>query len=91
VRIATFQWKGRRQVGIVDTAGTQVQVLALPADDAQRGALGLVEAAAAGRALPQPSGESVPLAQVTLEAPLPLPRRNLFCVGRNYHAHAKEL
>ena len=26
-----------------------------------------------------------------LEAPLPLPRRNLFCVGRNYHAHAKEL
>jgi 2-keto-4-pentenoate hydratase/2-oxohepta-3-ene-1,7-dioic acid hydratase in catechol pathway len=24
-------------------------------------------------------------------APLPLPRRNLFCVGRNYHAHAREL
>ncbi len=28
---------------------------------------------------------------VELEAPLPLPRRNLFCVGRNYRAHAKEL
>ncbi|MDP3083073.1 MAG: fumarylacetoacetate hydrolase family protein, partial [Rubrivivax sp.] len=31
------------------------------------------------------------LADVQLEAPIPLPRRNLFCVGRNYHAHAKEL
>jgi len=28
---------------------------------------------------------------VRLEAPLPLPRRNLWCVGRNYHAHAQEL
>ncbi|MEG2631974.1 MAG: fumarylacetoacetate hydrolase family protein, partial [Comamonas sp.] len=24
-------------------------------------------------------------------APIPLPRRNVWCVGRNYHAHAKEL
>jgi len=91
VRIATFQWQGRRHVGIVDSAGTQVRVLPLSADEAQRGAQTLIEAAAAGRALPQPSGDAVPLAQVRLEAPLPLPRRNLFCVGRNYHAHAKEL
>jgi len=28
---------------------------------------------------------------VKLEAPIPVPRRNLWCVGRNYHAHAKEL
>jgi 2-keto-4-pentenoate hydratase/2-oxohepta-3-ene-1,7-dioic acid hydratase in catechol pathway len=28
---------------------------------------------------------------VQLLAPLPRPRRNLWCVGRNYHAHAKEL
>ena len=33
----------------------------------------------------------MPLSDVRLEAPLPLPRRNLWCVGRNYHAHAKEL
>ena len=26
-----------------------------------------------------------------LAAPLPRPRRNVFCVGRNYHAHAREL
>jgi 2-keto-4-pentenoate hydratase/2-oxohepta-3-ene-1,7-dioic acid hydratase in catechol pathway len=33
----------------------------------------------------------MPIDAVTLEAPIPQPRRNLFCVGRNYHEHAKEL
>ena len=33
----------------------------------------------------------MPLEGATLLAPLPQPRRNLWCVGRNYHAHAKEL
>lgn len=36
-----------------------------------------------------PSGEGQPLASVTLKAPI-LPRRNMFCVGKNYHEHAAE-
>ena len=32
-----------------------------------------------------------PLAQVQLLAPIPRPRRNLFCVGKNYRAHAHEI
>lgn len=31
-----------------------------------------------------------PLAQVRLQAPIPLPRKNVFCVGRNYKAHIEE-
>jgi 2-keto-4-pentenoate hydratase/2-oxohepta-3-ene-1,7-dioic acid hydratase in catechol pathway len=31
-----------------------------------------------------------PLAPHALMAPIPQPRRNLFCVGKNYHEHAKE-
>jgi 2-keto-4-pentenoate hydratase/2-oxohepta-3-ene-1,7-dioic acid hydratase in catechol pathway len=31
------------------------------------------------------------MSAVRIRAPLPRPRRNLFCVGRNYGAHAKEL
>jgi 2-keto-4-pentenoate hydratase/2-oxohepta-3-ene-1,7-dioic acid hydratase in catechol pathway len=65
--------------------------LDLPADVARRGVLPLVEMQAAGQPLPAARGVAVPLASVQLEAPLPVPRRNLFCVGRNYHAHAKEL
>ncbi|MEC5324498.1 fumarylacetoacetate hydrolase family protein [Aurantimonas sp. A3-2-R12] len=35
-------------------------------------------------------GEPMPLDSLTIEAPIPAPRRNIFCVGKNYHAHAKE-
>lgn len=36
-----------------------------------------------------PKGEGQSLEDVTLKAPL-VPRRNLFCVGKNYHEHAAE-
>ena len=51
----------------------------------------LIEAVVAGQALPARAAKPLALSSVQLEAPLPLPRRNLWCVGRNYHAHAKEL
>jgi len=35
-------------------------------------------------------GPSLPLAEVELLAPLPRPRRNVFCVGKNYREHAAE-
>jgi 2-keto-4-pentenoate hydratase/2-oxohepta-3-ene-1,7-dioic acid hydratase in catechol pathway len=31
-----------------------------------------------------------PLAQLRLQAPIPRPRKNVFCVGRNYKAHIEE-
>ncbi len=36
------------------------------------------------------TGVRVPLDQAVFAAPLPRPRRNLMCVGKNYHAHAQE-
>ncbi len=36
------------------------------------------------------SADLVDPAAVTVLAPIPTPRRNIFCVGKNYHAHAKE-
>jgi 2-keto-4-pentenoate hydratase/2-oxohepta-3-ene-1,7-dioic acid hydratase in catechol pathway len=91
MKLATFQYNGKRCVGIVDPAGQTVTALALDPADAARGALAVVERLAAGKSLPATAGAAVPIAAVRLEAPLPLPRRNLWCVGRNYHAHAKEL
>ena len=91
MRLATFVHQGQRRVGIVSSDGQTVTPLALDATAAQRGVLPLIEAAAQGQPLPAAAGAALPLADVTLEAPLPLPRRNLWCVGRNYHEHAKEL
>lgn len=38
----------------------------------------------------QPLGPGIPLSAVTFEAPIPRPARNVMCVGKNYHEHAKE-
>lgn len=38
----------------------------------------------------QAKGPALPLASVTLLAPIPNPRRNIFCVGMNYAKHAAE-
>ncbi|MGJ7507716.1 fumarylacetoacetate hydrolase family protein [Variovorax sp. GT1P44] len=91
MRIATYQYQGRRQVGLVSDDGATVRAFQFDAPRTRRGALSLIEERASGATQLPPSGEPVPLGEVRLEAPLPMPRRNIFCVGRNYHAHAKEL
>lgn len=35
-------------------------------------------------------GAALPLASVRLLAPIPSPKRNIFCVGKNYREHARE-
>ena len=36
------------------------------------------------------SGAGIPLVSVDVEAPIPRPARNVMCVGKNYHEHARE-
>ncbi len=88
VRIATFRHQGKRRVGQLSADGRHVTALAV---DGMHGAQALIEIAAASQALPATAGPAIAVASITLEAPLPRPKRNLWCVGRNYHAHAKEL
>ncbi len=91
LRYATYCRHGERGVGVVDTDGATLHPLSLVADAARSGVLAVIERAATGALPTAPSGETIRLADVVLEAPLPAPRRNVWCVGRNYHAHAKEL
>ncbi|QOL50275.1 fumarylacetoacetate hydrolase family protein [Massilia litorea] len=91
MQIATYQLDGRRFVGLVSDDREQVTPFELPENAAAEGALVIIKLLADGGALPAPTGQGVPLASVQLLAPIPVPRRNVWCVGRNYHAHAKEL
>jgi len=91
MRIATFTSEGHRKVGLVSADGKTVSPLELTQAQADSGVLTLIETLAECGALPEPAGPPVALSEVVLDAPLPKPRRNLWCVGRNYHAHAKEL
>lgn len=91
MKLVTYRWRGARQVGILDARGSTIAPLAFGDEVARGGLLALIEAAAGGSALPRAVGASLRLDEVLIEAPLPQPRRNIFCVGRNYRAHAKEL
>jgi 2-keto-4-pentenoate hydratase/2-oxohepta-3-ene-1,7-dioic acid hydratase in catechol pathway len=89
MRIASWSWGGRPHVGLISPDGTEATPLAV--DEPQRGAQPLIDRLCAGEALPSEAGPRLPLAALTLRAPLPRPLRNLFCIGRNYRAHADEL
>jgi len=89
LRIATYQWNGQRHVGIVSGDGQSVTPLQLTAEQAKTGALAVIGLGSQINDLR--TSQSLSLQGVKLEAPIPRPRRNIFCVGRNYHAHAKEL
>ncbi|WP_313622702.1 fumarylacetoacetate hydrolase family protein [Achromobacter sp.] len=91
MKIAVFRIDGTRRVGVVSDDGSTVTALDFPTPLAAAGALTAVQWLAEGRALPAQTGPSYRWDQVEHEAPLPAQQRNLFCVGRNYHAHAKEL
>ncbi|MGR3757372.1 MAG: fumarylacetoacetate hydrolase family protein [Tranquillimonas sp.] len=85
MKLATYRYEGKRQVGVVDAANATVAPLDLSGDQARRGVASLIGL----EALPA-TGAPVALADVTLEAPLPRPDRNVFCVGKNYFEHAHE-
>ena len=90
MKLAAYQYKSEQYVGIVSDDLQTVTPYQLSQQDAQRGALSIIEMMAEGKALP-PMGEAVALTDVCLRAPIPHPRRNIFCVGKNYLDHVKEI
>jgi 2-keto-4-pentenoate hydratase/2-oxohepta-3-ene-1,7-dioic acid hydratase in catechol pathway len=89
MRMANWLWGGVAHIGLVSSCGREVTPLVC--NDTSRGVQPLIDALVAGEPLPSPSGPRLPVSAITLLAPLPRPRRNLLCVGRNYRAHAAEL
>ncbi len=89
MRIASWRWGGGHHAGTVSPCGREVTPLAVP--QPERGALRLIQALARGEPMPRAVGPRLPVDAVELCAPLPRPLRSLFCVGRNYRAHAAEL
>jgi 2-keto-4-pentenoate hydratase/2-oxohepta-3-ene-1,7-dioic acid hydratase in catechol pathway len=85
LKIATFRTNGTFGVGEVLEDRGVVVPFDLSAEDAARGILSLIDRGA----LPDRKAP-IPLADVTLLAPVPRPLRNVFCVGKNYMEHAHE-
>src|SRR5437764_6656465 len=85
MKIATYRVGGERRVGLVDVARQTVAPFDLPEAEAAQGVLALIDRTDLPRIL-----SPMPLREAILEAPIPRPRRNIYCVGKNYHEHAKE-
>lgn len=98
MHLVTFARDGAPRLGALES-GTVFDLHALdrnlPAD-----MLGFIRAGAsalpaAGRAVAAgrqglDAGRALPLSAVRLLAPIPRPAKNIFCLGRNYVAHARE-
>jgi 2-keto-4-pentenoate hydratase/2-oxohepta-3-ene-1,7-dioic acid hydratase in catechol pathway len=88
MHLVTFLHEGRPTVGVANEALSQVSPLshAFAPDmitlianfDRLKGELSSA------------AGAPLDIASVELLAPIPRPARNVFCVGKNYHEHAKE-
>ena len=89
MKIAAFLHHGRPGVGLVSSDLLSLQPFDLPLPQRELGAQQLIELQARGEPLPATLA-ALKLSEVQLLAPLPRPRRNIFCVGKNYHAHARE-
>ena len=91
MKLVTFTTDGHDRLGILhETRG----VLELPGDMLSFIAAGSSALASARRALDTALNAKNAtwrtIGQVRLRAPIPLPRKNIFCVGRNYKAHIIE-
>ncbi|MCR3722015.1 MULTISPECIES: fumarylacetoacetate hydrolase family protein [Prauserella salsuginis group] len=92
MKLVTYSAEAGDRVGVIDSEAGVVRDVSglLPVGF---GVIGVIEHWAelgevlAANATTQPA---TPLHEVTLRAPIPRPRRNVFCVGKNYKAHVAE-
>ena len=85
MKIATFRVGGERRVGLVDERRQSVAPFDVPMAEALLGVLALIDRPALPGLL-----SPMPLSEAVLDAPIPRPRRNVYCVGKNYYEHATE-
>jgi 2-keto-4-pentenoate hydratase/2-oxohepta-3-ene-1,7-dioic acid hydratase in catechol pathway len=79
MRFATIEHQGKTIVASVDKAGEKATPVSVSdINDLFKGTAA------------KPTGPAIALSAVKLKAPVPLPLRNIMCVGKNYHEHAKE-
>ncbi|MFN9210054.1 MAG: hypothetical protein ACK6DI_03900, partial [Betaproteobacteria bacterium] len=77
MKLATFNYRGRRFLGRVSARAQTVTPLRMAADE--RGLTPLIEAMGEGKPGFPPEDAPLSLAEVCLEAPIPRPRRNSAC------------
>ncbi len=89
MKFAAFKLKSdpqRVRVGQVSDDLSQIEEFSIDTDLSEQGVVGILKAGY--ESLKRAAKHSI--SDVILCAPVPRPRRNIFCVGKNYFEHAKE-
>ena len=92
MKLLTFRGGSELRVGVLDSDGATVRDLTerLPAGVGVRELIERWEELGSGLDADLGSLPGLDLQDVRLAAPIPEPRRNLFCVGKNYSEHVVE-
>lgn len=95
MQLATFSYLGLEQVGLVTQGYTRIVPLSqLLGVDAPATMIELIEQwrelGPRLQAVMVPPDTGLPVADVGLVAPIPHPRRNIICLGKNYRDHVEE-
>lgn len=85
MKFAVFNYNGKKHLGRLVNDESVLECLDIPESVfEQDGVVSLID-----RPLPNVT-DKISVSDVELLAPIPRPRRNIFCVGKNYYAHAEE-
>jgi 2-keto-4-pentenoate hydratase/2-oxohepta-3-ene-1,7-dioic acid hydratase in catechol pathway len=90
MKLANLQINGAKAIALVDTEAQQYWPVAELVTGFSGDMIQLVHDYESLHAALRPRGAGKPLASATVLAPIDAPRRNIFCVGKNYHDHAEE-
>ena len=96
MKLVSFRRGGRLRIGAITEDGSEVVDFSiaaprLPADMSSFIESGDKAHAAAAKAMTTRKKDArVPYKRAKIVAPIPAPRRNIICVGKNYYEHAKE-
>ena len=96
MRLVTFKKGGADAIGALDLETRTIIDFSKAAPDLPATMLGLIELGNSGLVEAEKAVKSannnalIRLVDVMLKAPIPVPRRDVIAVGRNYHDHAKE-
>ncbi len=85
MKLATIMHAGRSTVGVVDASGGRVVPVLTDG-----GMLDVISNWTGDASCLRLASTPLELSNVQICAPIPRPARNIFCVGKNYNAHAQE-
>jgi 2-keto-4-pentenoate hydratase/2-oxohepta-3-ene-1,7-dioic acid hydratase in catechol pathway len=89
MRIATYSFNQRKEVGILSDNGMFLVPFDIPVDKAETGLLAFLDSP--HRLSMRQERHDLSSERLVLLAPIPRPRRNIICVGKNYREHVEEI